>query len=248
MIISRGINERVKDFLLSWGEIGLRFSASLTLNMCENIQVCLSFRNKYQWVKWTEKRFLTLLPPPPSQFNLLNLWFLSIVISWRLWNACFTVLLKGFIQEYSNNINFVLERNIPSLLFTNSNWFYYPSSASVFTKYKFRISGSNVSPLTGVFAVIWIICMLSAEVSSSFLVSCLSHLNPTLAKEATEGRLLRLLQRVLWQSEDIYGCFFFNCSEQAILHICWCQITLKKSVWWLHSQLVDMNANRQPFS
>lgn len=136
--------------------------------------------------------------------------------------------------------------NIQTILISHlSGIFYHCSSptvagviihhpASVFTQCKSRLSGSNASPLTGVFAVIWIICMLSAEVSSSFLVSCSSQLKPNSGHP-------RKLQRAVCGG-SCSGCFdslriflggffffsFFNFSEQTKLHICWCQITFKK--------------------
>lgn len=174
-------------------------------------------------MKWTEKRFLTLTPPN-SQFNLLNLWFLSIVSRWRLWNACFTVLLKGFTQEYKT----ILVSHLKGIFYHYSSptvtgvIIHHP--ASVFTRCKSRLSGSNASPLTGVFAVIWIICMLSVEVSSSFLVSCSSQLKPN------SGHPSKLQRAVCWGScsgcfdslRIFLGvfCFFFNCSEQTkIAHL-----------------------------
>lgn len=150
------------------------------------------------------------------------------------------------------NIHFPLKMNIPSLLFTNSNWFYYPSfffffflndqqpsavsPASVFTKWKSRLSGSNVSLLMGVFAIIWIICKLSVEVSSSvvsfwpFKPNFGSSGKRRPSSEATsEGCLLKPLQQVFWQSEDIFFVFFFSEKTWIFtkLHICWCQIVFK---------------------
>lgn len=144
------------------------------------------------------KIFLTTSHPPNSQFNLLNLWFLSIVkplvfvnlsicqalvISLRLWNVSTVVLcVNCFTWEKKNNINFPLKMNIPLLLhqrelallspivYLNNTTSSAVSPASVVIKCKSRLSGSNVSCLTGVSAIIWIICKLALEVSSSVVV------------------------------------------------------------------------------
>lgn len=93
------------------------------------------------------------------------------------------------------------------------------SPASVVTKCKPRLSGSNVSHLTGVFVIIWLICWLAPQVSSSVVVSCWQQLKPNFgssgerrpSSEASESWLSRPLQQGFWLSEDI-SCFvsFFS--------------------------------------
>lgn len=138
--------------------------------------------------------------------------------------------------------------NIPSLLhqrelallsiiaYLNNTTSSAVSPASVVTKCKSRLSGSNVSRFTGVSAIIWIICKMALEVSSSVVVCRWPQLKPNFGSSgeqwpssgALESWLLSPLQWGFWQSEDIFFVLFcFFCSEKIFtkLHTCWWQIT-----------------------